>query len=310
MSPRPAGLPHPKEDQIRELLAAGATDAEVCRQLRCGATPVRRIRAAAGIPPVQRSAWKFPPHPKEAEIRELLAANHTNAEISRRTGADVNSIARRRRAGGFGPAPVSPPPRRWPNGHPKEAEIRALLATCSSAEIARRLHADASAVRRIRREAGITYVPPRFATPEEKWESLVRPVDGGHLEWLGERGGRGGRGQSPVMRFRGKCVSPAGIAFTKRTGRPPVGMVRAECDYPECIAPACVEDEPGRTQYRAQLRAIHGLPAPPPICANGHDQAVEGRYEKSGSPYCRACKADRKRTARPKTKTTPATSNH
>lgn len=295
MSPRKAGAtPHPKEQQILRLLAEGLTNAAIRRQLGCGEDPVRRIRAAAGIGPVPRSQWNRPPHPKADEIRTLLAEGYGNAEIGRRTGADVAAIARLRAAGGYGPATIRPTTTRWAGGHPKADKIRALLADCSNNEIARRLHADPAAIRRIRAQAGIEYVPPRFATPAEKWATLVRPVDGGHMEWLGERGASG----TPVMRFREKSVSPAQIAFTERTGRPPVGAVRAECGYDGCVAPAHVDDDAARNKVRAQLRAVRGLPDPPDLCTRGHDRAEHGRYEADGAPYCAACKRELKYAAR------------
>ncbi|MGW6416340.1 hypothetical protein [Streptomyces sp. NPDC055055] len=295
MSPRRAGTtPHPKEAEIRQLLADGATNAEVRRQLRCGDAPVVRIRAAAGIPPVPRSAWSYRPHPKAKEVHALLAEGYGDAEVSRRTGADKRAVARMRRDGGHGPSTIRPATTRWEGGHPKADQIRALLRDHSNGEIARRLHADPSVISRIRAEAGIAHVPTGFATAEEKWASLVREVDGGHLEWLGERG----RGGTPVMRFRGKSVTPAGIAFTKRTGRPPVGLVRSECGHIGCLAPAHVDDEAGRRHVRSQLRRLRGLPDPPARCLHGHDQAAEGAFEDDGTPYCRACKREQKQAAR------------
>ncbi|MCY0957669.1 hypothetical protein [Streptomyces sp. H27-H5] len=287
--------PHPKDAEIRQLLGQGLTNAEIHRRLNVGASSVARIRAAAGIPPVPRANWAYPAHPKAHTIRVLLHEGYGNAEIARRTGADVATVARVREERGIGPSTIPATTTRWKGGHPKDAAIRALLADHSSEEIARLLHADPAAVRRIRAEAGITYVAPVFATALDKWKSLVREVDGGHLEWLGERGGPS---RTPVMRFRERSVTPAGIAFTQRTGRAPVGAVRAECDYPGCMAPAHVDDAPGRMLIRSQIRALRGLPAPPAHCQQGHDQAVHGRYETAGAPYCLACKRDQKRAAR------------
>ncbi|MFB8406389.1 hypothetical protein [Streptomyces sp. NPDC055912] len=297
MSPRRAGTtPHPKDAEIRQLLADGATNAEVRRRLKVGGKPVARIRAAAGIPSVPRSAWSYRPHPKAEEVHALLAEGYSNAEISRRTGAAVTAVARMRRDGGHGPSTIRPTTTRWAGSYPKADQIRELLRHHSNGEIARRLHADPKIISRIRTEAGIVHVPARFATAEAKWATLVREVDGGHLEWLGERGSRGG---TPVMRFGGRSVTPAGIAFTQRTGRPPVGLVRSECGYTGCLAPAHVDDEAGRRHVRSQLRRLRGLPDPPARCRHGHDQATEGAFEDDGTPYCRACKRDQKQAARP-----------
>ncbi|NED83513.1 hypothetical protein G3I76_25900, partial [Streptomyces sp. SID11233] len=84
--------------------------------------------------------------------------------------------------------------------------------------------------------------------------------------------------------------SPLAIAFRMRTGREPVGQVRAECDVPYCVAPDCVEDEPGRLRIREQLRYLKGTAERPPFCVHGHDQAVHGRYERDGTAYCHECK--------------------
>jgi hypothetical protein len=173
--------------------------------------------------------------------------------------------------------------------HPKRDQVRALLATHSNTQIADQLHMDKRTVGALRQEAGIPYVPaPRgYATAEEKWAARVVPVDGGHLEWTGERRTSSA---TPVMRYRDVAMSPAAIAFRKRTGREPVGQVRAECDHPQCVAPEHVEDEPGRQALRLQLRHLQGLPDPDPLCPHGHDQAEHGRFQRDGRPYCVECK--------------------
>ncbi|OEV09350.1 hypothetical protein AN218_23155 [Streptomyces nanshensis] len=165
----------------------------------------------------------------------------------------------------------------------------------SNGEVHRRTGADRSAIRRIRQQLGIAYVPPKLPPLEEKWEQRTRPVEGGHLEWLGERAKRSG---TPVMRYREKSHSPAGIAFRQRTGRDPVGQVRAECDYPHCVAPAHVDDEPGRQRTREQLRYLTGGAERPARCRHGHDQNEHGRYQPDGTAYCEACRRERKRSRR------------
>lgn len=283
--------PHPKAAEIRELLAGGLNNATVTDLLDVPPRQVARIRAGMGIGPAPRSTWRNRPHPKAREITDLLEDGHTNAEIRRRTGADWQTIARMRAVHRIGdPTIVTGPP------HPKEDQVRERLASHGNKAIAAELGMDPRTVRRIREEAGIPYVPTPtgYRTAEDKWAALVRPVDGGHLEWTGERVGKAG---TPVMRFRERSVSPAGIAFRKRTGRDPVGQVRPECDYPHCVAPDCVQDEPGRQAFRLTLRRIKGLPDPDPECANGHDQATHGRFEKDGRHYCEACKRTSKRTA-------------
>ncbi|WP_406501543.1 hypothetical protein OHA04_27390 [Streptomyces sp. NBC_01590] len=280
---------HPKEAEIRALLDEGLTNTAIRRRLYVGEKTIARIRAAAGIPPTPRSAHAVPRHPQERNIRRLLDEGYNNAAIRRRTGADVAAIAKMRKEGQFGKATIRT---QKPYIHPRDAEIRARLRHHSSNAIADQLHVDRAAVRRIRDLAGIPFVPPKFATADEKWTTLLRPVDGGHVEWLGQRSGRSG---TPVMRFREKSVSPAGIAFKQRTGRNPVGQVRAECEFRHCMAPDHIDDEPGRLRERGQLRAIKGNPAPSGTCPHGHDQAEHVKYEPDGTAYCGVCNREQRR---------------
>jgi hypothetical protein len=277
--------PHPKDAEMRELLAKGLNNRAVVELLNVPPRQVARVRASMELGPAPRSTWRNPRHPKDAQIRELLADGFSDAEIRRRTGADVETIARRRKAADLGPATIRTTPPRPP--HPKTDEIRALLRHHSNTEIATRLHVDKATVAEVRETADIPYVPGKYATAEQKWLDHVRPVDGGHLEWTGERSGRS---NTPVMRFREKSARPSGIAFRWAHGREPVGQVRPECDYPHCQAPAHVDDEPGRQRVREALRTVRGLGERPAVCPAGHDQATEGRLEPDGAPYCLACK--------------------
>lgn len=286
--------PHPREAEIRELLAKGLNNSSVVDLLNVPPRQVKRVRDAMGIGPAPRTTWRKRPHPKAVEIRELLEDGHNNAEIRRRTGADWDTISRMRAASRVGePTIIIGPP------HPKRDQVRALLATHSTTQIAAELHMDTRTVRALREEAGVAYIPsPRgYATAEDKWADHVRPVDGGHLEWTGERAKS--KSRTPVMRFRDRSVSPAAIAFRKHNGRDPVGQVMAECEHPRCIAPEHVQDEPGRQALRLQLRRIKGLPDPDPECRNGHDQAEHGRFERDGRAYCDACKLHGKRASGP-----------
>lgn len=224
------------------------------------------------------------PHPKRDTIQALLAEGLTDTAIREQTGADMRAIARLRAAGGFGPATVT---RRGTRPHPKDAQIRELLhAGLSGDAIARQLHVDRAAVRRIRRLLGLPVPPRQPLSLEEKWRERTRPVEGGHLEWTGERVGPS---RSPVMRYRDKMFTAGAIAFRERTGRDPVGQVKAECGMRQCVAPEHVEDEPGRTRLREQLRYLLGMGARPQFCQRRHDQAEHGRLLPNGTHYCRLC---------------------
>jgi hypothetical protein len=280
------------EPQIRPLIEQGLNNAQIIEQLNAPPKVVARVRTSMGVPPAPRSTWRTKPHPKAREIHELLADGHTDAEIRRRTGADVKMIARMRADGRYGKPTIT---RRPPRPHPREAEIRALLAEHSDSAITRMLRVDRAAVRRIRREAGVTRPLVTYATVEEKWQAHTQPADGGHLEWTGEHTKTAG---TPVMRFKEQSYSPAAIAYRIKHDRDPQGYVKAECGMRHCIAPDHVEDEAGRLRLREQLRYLTGGGERKPYCAHGHDQAIHGRYEPDGTAYCEACKVIRKRAER------------
>lgn len=167
----------------------------------------------------------------------------------------------------------------------REQIIAALREGKSNGTISRELKADRGRIRRIRNELGIP-VHVHIQQPltlEQKWEARTLPVDGGHLEWTGERGSSSG---TPVMRYKEESYSPAAIAFRIENGRAPKGQVFAECGMKHCIAPGHVNDEPGRIAARARQRRVERKP----FCLHGHDQAEHGRYEADGTAYCEACK--------------------
>lgn len=278
--------PHPQHEQIRALLGDGRVpNAAIARHLNLDVRVVARVRTEAGLPPAPRSSWSYRPHPKALTVRVLLDEGYSNREVRNRTGADVDTIARIRAHGAFGPATIINRPRLL---HPKDTAIRALLAEGKSNHaIARELHADPAAVRRIRKETGITNPPQQPLTLDEKWAARTRPDDGGHLEWTGERSTGSG---TPLLRYRDQSYAAAAVAFRQRTGRDPVGQVKAECDMPQCVAPEHVEDEPGRQRLREQLRYLRGMGERPPHCHAGHDQAEHGKYERDGRAYCDTCK--------------------
>lgn len=284
--------PHPMEPQIRALLAEGLNNTRIAEQLNAPPKVVARVRKETGIGPAPRSTWRLAPHPQAREINELLADGYSDREIRRRTGAGLDSIAAMRAAGRYGKATIKPKPRT----HPRDTEIRALLAEHSSSAIARMLGVDRAAVRRIRSEAGIPYVPVEQArTLEEKWASHTRPASDGHVEWTGERQSTSG---TPVMRYKEANYSPAAVAFRIKHGRDAEGYAIADCGLKHCVAPDHVDDEAGRRRIREQLRYLTGGRERKPFCVHGHDQAVHGRYETDGRAYCEACKVEQKRAER------------
>lgn len=167
-------------------------------------------------------------------------------------------------------------------------QITALLRQrLSDSAIARHLHCDRHRVTGIRRSLGLPKLPPQPLTLEEKWRSYTRAVDGGHVEWTGERNNQTG---TPVMRYRQKAISPAAVAFRIQHGRDPEGYAIADCGKQHCVAPAHVEDTTARTKGREQLRYLTGGAERPAQCRHGHDQQVHGLYERNGTAYCGKCK--------------------
>lgn len=175
-------------------------------------------------------------------------------------------------------------------------EITARLrAGASNAAIVRELHVDKHRVARLRRTAGLPAHKPHLPTLEEKWATKTKRVEGGHVHWTGSKGSSAG---TPVLAYRGTVVTAASVAFRIRTGRAPDGYVLPECDYHHCVAPAHVEDEPGRQKTREQLRYLTGGTARPERCVHGHDLAVHGKFEENGTSYCGRCTAERRAAAR------------
>ncbi|MFF7966708.1 hypothetical protein ACFZC3_15240 [Streptomyces sp. NPDC007903] len=168
-----------------------------------------------------------------------------------------------------------------------QADIVALLGQgLSNTAIASQLGCDRHRVAVIRRAQGLPDVVAQPLTLEQKWSALTRALDGGHLEWCGEKVGPS---ESPVMRYKGRSYSPTKIAFTIQHGRPPEGQVKPECGMRHCVAPTHVEDQPGRTRLRDQLWLLRGGHARQTHCRRGHDQSVHGRNLPDGYPYCGAC---------------------
>src|ERR1043165_9588113 len=163
--------PHPMEPQIRALLAEGLNNTRIAEQLNAPPKVVTRVRKETGTAPAPRSTYRRSPHPKTREINELLADGYSDAEIRRRTGADVRAVAALRAAGGYGKATIKPKPRT----HPRDTEIRALLRGATRAP--RRGHIQLHPPPTVARKPAVT---------EENLSWLrATPVagDGGHMAW-------------------------------------------------------------------------------------------------------------------------------
>ncbi|MFD8075852.1 hypothetical protein ACFV3E_24750 [Streptomyces sp. NPDC059718] len=169
------------------------------------------------------------------------------------------------------------------------AQITELLREgLSNTAIAARLHCDKKRVAARRQQLGLPNVVQQALSLEEKWTANTQPLDDGHIEWTGERQATS---RTPVMRYREQSYSPAAIAFRIHTGREPEGYVYADCGLQHCVAPAHVDDEPGRQRTREQFRYLRGGRPPKDECINGHDLSEHVRYTPDSRAYCGACKA-------------------
>lgn len=138
--------------------------------------------------------------------------------------------------------------------------IALLEQGATNRAIAAELGLDKSTPARYRRMLGIapaTPPPPAHrttATVEEVWQAHVRPLANGHMEWTGNLNNAG----VPTVSYRARQLSARAVAFQLRTGRAPVGYVKAECDVPGCVAPRCVDDRPGRARTAELLADLNG----------------------------------------------------
>lgn len=172
-----------------------------------------------------------------------------------------------------------------PTGRPSTPEAVADLVAkgLTDRRIAAELTIARQTVMRIRKTLGL---PAAKATLEQAFHAYTSATDGGHLTWTGPRSING----TAILTHDGRPRSARRVAFRIHTGREPVGRVQPECGVGDCIAPAHVEDVPGRIRSRAALRAVAlGLPARTGNCRNGHDQAEHGRIETDGRAYCAIC---------------------
>lgn len=126
-------------------------------------------------------------------------------------------------------------------------------------------------------------------------DASSQPDAAGHVTWTGRRGHH----NRPIIKHDGRHIPAAAVAFELRTGRPPVGMCRADCDVRHCMAPDHVLDDIERRAVRLQLRALYGWDAPWDVCPKaGHPWDEHGRVEPDLALYCRACNTERARSSR------------
>jgi len=192
--------------------------------------------------------------------------------------------------------------------HPKHKQMESLLLEgLNDTEIARRLGVHNRSVTRVRDLLGLPHWTPGTSKLDKVYRCIeLRPDD--HTGWSGRRA-RNGRvidtagnrsPGTPVIRHLKIQIPASHVLFEDRAGRPPVGIVKAECDFPQCLTGVHLSDEIERRNIRAQERALHGLAAVPwDVCPAGtHRWEVDGRFEANLKPYCKSCNTERKASAR------------
>ena len=138
------------------------------------------------------------------------------------------------------------------------ADIAELLrAGCSDREVARRLHVCERTAGAARAALGLPLHKSGVkaaASPQDLFRARTTPISGGHLRWDGYRTNDG----TPFFRWMKKGYTAGRVAFVMAHNRPPVGRVQSGCEYPGCVAPDHVEDQPMRDQLKAQMTSIFG----------------------------------------------------
>lgn len=139
---------------------------------------------------------------------------------------------------------------------PDVAEL--LRAGYGDRTIARRLAVTIPSVTAARTELGLPKArggTKAADSVEDLFWRRVKPVDGGHFEWAGNRSSRG----TPVIHWNRHNLSAYRIAFRIRHGRDPEGYGHTTCDYDGCVAPDHVADS-ATTPRRGHHRSGGGRP--------------------------------------------------
>lgn len=121
-------------------------------------------------------------------------------------------------------------------------DVEALLrAGYGDRTIARRLGVTPGSVTRARTQLQLPKVRGGLKAAgslEDFYWRRTRPVDGGHIEWTGNRNGKG----VPIIHWQRTSHSALRVAYKIRTGREPIGYAHVTCTHPGCVAPNCIAD--------------------------------------------------------------------
>ena len=181
--------------------------------------------------------------------------------------------------------------------HPQhDAIVQLVQRGMNDVTVASTLGVGRRAVARVRDILGMD--PARdTTTPEEKLSRGLLPVDElGHTGWSGRYTTSG----VPMISHKLAEVSASHIVFRQRTGREPVGLVKADCGVRDCLSPGHLTDELDRRKLRMFERDLLGMaPQPWEVCPKGlHSWDEHGRLQPSLKPYCGPCGTARTMAAR------------
>lgn len=180
--------------------------------------------------------------------------------------------------------------------HPKHELMSKLITSgLTDSSIMENLGVARCAVVRVRKMLGVPPVSKSTSKGDKLDRATIILLDG-HTGWTGRRAPAG----APLIRHLGRELSAAHVAFERRTGRAPVGSVRADCDMAHCLTPEHLMDDIERRKVRVQLRSLKGYGPHWEVCPAdpSHTWEEHGRVEPSLELYCRQCNSDRSRARR------------
>lgn len=228
---------HYKADAIRALLAAGLTNSAISIQLHVERKVIARIRDELGIPNVPKKM-------ASVEARWQQLALPTADGHMEWTG------------------PVTGPAR--------TPTLRYDGVIHTAGRVAYRIHNGTDPAGRAQPGCGVRHcVAPahqldtaqhrpvrkphvRYASPEAKFAALVRPADGGHLDWTGPRTSQG----LAIIPWNTRNLMASRVSFRARYGREPEGPVTVACEHPGCLLGDHLDDAVARRAHRAAYAAL------------------------------------------------------
>jgi len=234
------------------------------------------------------------PHPKTAQIRQLIQAGLTNTAIGQQLHVERQTVGRIRHELGLPPVPRRPltVEQKWaqrtrelPGGHLEWTGdtstgrgvpvLRHSGHTYTAGRIAFRIEHGADPTGRAKPDCGLRHcVAPahqydtatrqpvhrprtRYDSVEAKLAVLTAATADGHRVWTGP-GAADGR---QILTYGGVNHMPARVAFRAHWGRDPVGPVLPACGHPHCLVGEHLDDTKARDAYRAMFSAVFGRAA-------------------------------------------------